>query len=465
LVSAGSYENYFAGASVRVAKNRFESRTSIYGESAVNNYSFKNNTIAGYPWERLNNSSATGSGFMQELNKRVSQNSMLTFSLLSINHNREIQPTVSNNSSPATYASIHDQMLRTSLKFTSNKGKFRYTTSISYACNNQEYKSDIIAANKVSALIESDYTIKNFSIKAGISSDYTKPRVYSYDSDTYEFRTNIFALTRFIPLRNLILSAGVRQMWVTGVNAPLMPSFDAKFIVNTGIRHSLSLRGSVSRSIKVPTLNDRYWGSNNLYLKSEKSVTAETGADYSFLTERINADAWFTVYRSDVTDWIRWLPAGSVWRPQNIPSVLSTGLEAGIKVSRNIESWRCGVNMNYNYSNIRMLESLMNEDPSVGRQLAYQPHHQFNTTIKGEHSGLTLFLTTLFTGRRTTVDIFDIMPAYVVFDAGAIYKFKMFGYKWTTTAKVMNLANKQYQNIKFYAMPGTNLRASLQWNF
>lgn len=465
LVSAGSYNNFFSGATVIFTKKSFESRTSLYGEVSENDYTFRNNTVPGYPWERLNNASAHGNGLLQEINKRFGENSMLTISLLTINHLREIQPTVSNNENPVTYASISDKMLRTSVKYSANAGRFRYTTSLSYACNDQEYEGDKIAANKVSALLESDYTFQGFSIKAGITSDYTKPQVYSYDSGTHELRTNIYTLARYIPVKNLILSAGVRQMWVTGVVAPLMPSFDAKFIVKSGINQTLSLRGSISRSIKVPTLNDRYWGGNNLYLKSERSFTAETGADYSLMVNKTSADAWFTIYRSDVRDWIRWLPAGSVWRPQNIPSVLSTGLEAGIKVSGKIGELNCGVNANYNYSNIRMLESLMPEDPSVGKQLAYQPRHLFNTTLKAEHSGLTLFFTTLYTGRRTTVDIFDIMPAYLVFDAGAIYKFKLLGYKWTSTAKIMNLADKQYQNIKFYAMPGINFRASLQWNF
>ncbi len=465
MISAGSYNNYFSGATVRVTKKSFESRTSLYGEVAQNDYTFRNNTIPGYPWERLNNSSSHGNGLLQEINKRFGENSMLTISLLTINHLRQIQPTVSNNQSPETYASISDKMLRASAKYSVNSGRFRYTTSFSYACNNQKYQGDIIAADKLSALAEGDYTFRNFSIKAGITSDYTKPQVYSYDTGTHELRTNIYTLARYIPVKNLILSAGVRQMWVTGVVAPIMPSFDAKFIVKSGIRQSLSLRGSISRSIKVPTLNDRYWGGDNLYLKSERSFTAESGADYSLLTNRVSADAWFTVYRSDVRDWIRWLPAGSVWRPQNIPSVLSTGVEAGIKMSGKIENWNCGININYNYSNIRMLESLMPRDPSVDKQLAYQPHNQLNTTIKSEHSGLTLFLTSLFTGRRTTVDIFDIMPAYIVFDAGAIYKFKLLGYNWTSTAKIMNVADKQYQNVKFYAMPGINFRASLQWNF
>lgn len=465
ITSVGSYNNYFAGATVRVTKNQFESRTSLYSESAINNYTFRNNTLPGHVWERLNNSSSTGKGFLQEINKRFSQNSMLTVSLLSIDHSREIQPTVSNNSSAATYASILDQMLRASVKYSANSGSFRYTTSLSYACNNQEYQGDTIAADKFSALIESDYTHQGFSVKAGITTDYTKPQVYSYSTGTHELRTNIYTLARYTPIKNLLLSAGIRQMWVTGVDAPLMPSFDAKYIFNSPVNQTLSVRGSVSQSIKVPTLNDRYWGGNNLYLKSERSLTTETGADWSLISGSAGADTWVTIYRSHVRDWIRWLPAGSVWRPQNIPSVLSTGVEAGIKVYGKIFDWNCGVNLNYNYSNIRMLESLMPQDPSVGHQLAYQPRHMLNTTLKAEHSGFTIFMTTLFNGRRTTVDIFDIMPAYIVFDVGAIYKFKLLGYNWTSTAKIMNLADKQYQNVKFYAMPGINFRASLQWNF
>lgn len=465
LLAAGSYNTLFTGATVRYSHNGFETRSSLYGESATNNYTFRNNTIAGYPWERLNNASTGGYGALQEFGKRFSGNTLLNLSLMALRHDREIQPTVSNNTNPNTYASINDEVFRIIARLYFRTGRVSHLLNGNWSHDRQEYKSDIIAAGRVSGRYEAEYSVNIFSVKGGVSAEFTNPEVYSYDPGTKESRASVYALLRYSPAERLTLSGGVRAMWVTDIDVPVMPSIDIKYNAINGVKNNLSLRASLSRSVKVPTLNDRYWGGNNLYLKPETALTTEVGADYTLFLEAIKADLWVTFYRSSVNDWIRWLPAGSVWRPQNIPEVLSRGVESGLKIRKKIAGWENNLSLSYNYTNIKMMESLINEDPAIGNQLAYQPRHNFTLNLSTTKRGVTLFSTMRYTGERTTVDIFDIMPSYAIFDAGATYQFRLAGYKWNASAKIMNLSDKQYQNVKFYAMPGINYRVSLQWNF
>ncbi len=465
MLSAGSYRSNFTGASVRWSHNYSESRTSLFRESAMNNYTFRNNTMEGYPRERLKNAATEGYGILQELNKRFGFNSLLSLSLMAIDHDREIQPAVSNNSNPATYASISDKMFRMLAKYTLKRGNWGHLFNINWSHDKQEYKADVIAAGKLSARYENEFSAEHYSVKTGISGEYTKPEVYSYDPGTKERRASLYLLAKYNITDRLTASAGIRQIWVSKTKVPFTPSIGLQYNILPGLKNNISLRASLSKSVKIPTLNDRYWGGNNLYLKPESSFTAEAGTDLSLIRKNLRAEGWLTLYRSDVHDWIRWLPAGSVWRPQNVPQVVSTGIESGVKLNRNIAGWNNTLSVCYNYTSIRMLRSLMNDDPSVGEQLAYQPHNILNTTLSAERGNLLLTLTSLYTGSRSTVDIFDIMPSYIIFDAAATYKFKLAGYKWNAVAKVMNLTNKQYQNVKFYAMPGINFRLSLQWNF
>lgn len=465
LLSAGSYNAFFKGATIRYGQNYFESRTSFYHEIARNNFTFRNNTLPGYPRERLNNTQTLGYGFLQEISKRTGKESMLSLSVMALDHDRQIQPTVSNNSSPSTYASIADISVKALVKYFFKRGKFAHSIKSSFSWDRQIFKQDTIAAGRISASYETEFTSNQLAVKGGVSGEYTNPEVYSYDPETHESRASLYILAAWTPASRLTISGGLRYLDITGIDIPLMPSFDAKYKLLTNARNNLCVRASTSKNVKAPSLNDRYWGGNNLYLKPEYSLTMEVGADYSHISEKIKADSWITLYKSSVNDWIRWLPAGSVWRPQNIPRVNSAGIEAGLKLTTRAGRLTNTLDLNYTYTSIKMVKSLMQNDPSVGHQLAYQPHSILNAKITTSIADFTIFLSSLYTGRRTTVDIYDQMPSYLVFDAGASKKFEAWGYRWDLSATIMNLSDKQYQNVKFYAMPGINFRFALQWNF
>ena len=117
LVSLGSYSTLYTGATLRYSNNTTESRTSLFYTSAKNNYSFLNNTKPGLPKEYLNNSGYLNGGVLQELYRKFKDSSLLAFNLWYLSFDREIQPSVSLNDRPETYASILDRNLRASLSY------------------------------------------------------------------------------------------------------------------------------------------------------------------------------------------------------------------------------------------------------------------------------------------------------------------------------------------------------------
>ena len=70
-----------------------------------------------------------------------------------------------------------------------------------------------------------------------------------------------------------------------------------------------------------------------------------------------------------------------------------------------------------------------------------------------------------YTGIRTTIDLYDILPSYLLTDFGATFSFKLYGLKLTANGVIRNIFDVSYQNVKFYAMPGRNCQISLQWKF
>ncbi len=465
LLSAGSFSSFVQGATLRYSGKTTESRTSILHSSALNNYPFTNNTSIGRPTERLNNSAFDNYGLLQEVYKKFGDSSLLSATLMYQNFDREIQPSVSSNYRPESYESIYDKNLKLNIGYNASRNHFSYGARISYAYDNQKYKEDIIAAGRYFASVDAEYKLDKLTFKGGASGEYIKPDVYSYADSVREVKSNLYALLRFIPFDRLILSGGIRFAKVTNSEVPLMPSLDAKYLIIKSENHTVAIRGSISQNSKIPSLNDRYWGGEHLYLRSERSFTTEGGIDYSWFSGTWGIDLFGTLYRSSVKDWIRWLPAGVVWRPQNIPEVLSRGGEAGARLSGQIADWNLSMNFSYVFTNIMMKKATWEEDPAVGQQLAYQPKHSWRTTVKAERGALSFYGGLYFTGERTTIDIFDILPSYLITDLGAIFSFKAFGEEFTANGVVKNLFDVSYQNVKFYAMPGRNCQISLQWKF
>lgn len=465
LLSAGSFYSYIQGVTLRHSSKTIESRTSILHSAALNNYPFLNNTKIGRPTERLNNSSFDNYGLLQEVYKKFKDSSLLTATLMYQNFDRQIQPSVSSNDRSESFESIYDKNLKLNIGYNASKHYLSYGAKASYAYDNQRYKEDEIAAGRFFSSVYAEYRFDKLTIKGGLSGEYIKPDVYSYADSVMEVKVNLYTLLRFVPFDRLVISGGIRYSKVTNSVVPLMPSLDAKYLIVRSANHIVAVRGSISQNSKVPSLNDRYWGGEHLYLRSERSLTTECGADYSWFSGAWSVDLFGTIYRSSVKDWIRWLPAGVVWRPQNIPEVLSRGAEAGARLSGRIADWNLSMNFSYASTNVTMIKAAWQEDPAIGQQLAYQPKHSWRTTVMLRRGAASMFGGLYFTGKRTTIDIFDTLPSYLLTDLGAMYGFKIFGLQFTANGVIKNIFDVSYQNVKFYAMPGRNWQVSFQWRF
>ena len=337
------------------------------------------------------------------------------------------------------------------------------------------YEEDIIAADRIFANADAEYRTCNLSVRGGASLEFIKPDVHAYASGTKEWRGEIFALALWQPTNSLTVGGGIRGAFVTGMNIPVQPAFDIKYRVINPMNdtrvgagyaiHDLSLRASVSKSAKVPTLNDRYWGGVAENLKAESGTTYEFGADYSALYKSWEFKGFATVYLSDVKNWIRWLPAGEVWRPKNIPKVESTGLETGVTVVKKWMEWRASADINYTFTKVTVKESLIKNDPSVGHQMAYQPKHALSANAEASYKKFSTAISYHYIGKRSTTDMFDIMKGYSLLDLSVKYDFMLFKEYLSITGEIKNILNTDYQNIMFYAMPGINFGIAVQWKF
>ncbi len=483
-LKGGSFTTLFTGATLRYGKNGWESRTSAYWSYAKNDFKFKNNTKIGFPTEKLNNAQYNNWGALQEVFKKFKDKSILQFNLMYLNFDREIQPSVSNNLNTASFHSILDRNFKASAAYNGNHGNWHYNARASYCHDYELYEEDIIAADRIAASSDVEYRVKMLSIKAGAGTEYIVPDIDAYKAGTKEWRGDLFALVLWNPFRPFTIGGGIRGSFVTGMTIPAQPSLNLKYQILDPYKssnrenidknleqpvkealHTLSARASLSKSAKIPSLNDRYWGGTTNTLKPETGATSEIGADYSLIYRNWEIKGFLTGYISQVYDWIRWLPAGEIWRPANVPKVSSNGVECGFAIVKKWFGWKMLLDANYAYTNVTVEESLLSNDPSVGHQMAYQPKHTATINLGANVKKLTANITYNYTGERTSTDIYDVMPANSLLDLAINYKFRLLSQDWDITGEVNNILNTDYQNIRFYAMPGINFALALQWKF
>lgn len=449
-LKGGSFYTFFGGATIRVSTaNEWESRTSAYYSYSKNNFRFRNNSKQGLPWERQNNAKYNNYGIMQEFFKRFNDESLLQLSFIYLDFDREIQPAVSTNGSKYYYHTVYDRNIKANLSYNGERGIWHYKVSAAYNSDYELYEEDVIAAGRLFASMENRLSFGKVVLNIGGRSEFIKPDVDAYSAGTKEWRTELFLLALYNVNGRLAIGGGVRGTFVTELDVPLQPAVNIKYRVNERV----SLRASASGSVKVPTLNDRYWGGEATYLKPERGRTYEGGADYTAGFRGWRIDSYFTYYCSVVKNWIRWLPAGEVWRPRNIPKVLSSGVEAGFNGVKRFVGGVWSVGAKYAYTGVAMKRSLFKNDPSIGRQIPYQPKHTLIVKIGYERGRVESKIVGSYTGRRSSSDIYDVMKGYFLLNGQVKYRL---GERVTLSGELDNILNVSYQNVKYYAMPGFN---------
>lgn len=452
----GSFYTFMGGATIRLSTaNEWESRTSAYYSCSKNNFRFRNNSKQGLPWERQNNARYNNYGIMQEFFKQFNDESLLQLSFIYLDFDRQIQPAVSTNDSKYYYHKVYDRNIKTNLSYNGERGIWHYKVSVAYNSDYELYEKDIIAADRLFASMENRLSFGKVVLNAGGRSEFIKPDADAYSAGTKEWRGDLFLLALYNVNGRLAIGGGVRGTFVTELDVPLQPTVNIKYRVNEG----LSLRASASGSVKVPTLNDRYWGGKAAYLEPERGSTYEGGADYTIVFRGWRIDSYFTYYYSAVKNWIRWLPAGEVWRPRNIPKVISSGVETGFNGVKSFGEGVWSVGAKYAYTGVAMKKSLFKNDPSIGCQVPYQPKHNLIVKIGYERGRVESKIVGSYTGRRSSSDIYDIMKGYFLLNGHVKYRL---GERLTLSGELDNILNADYQNVKYYAMPGFNFSIGVQ---
>lgn len=282
-----------------------------------------------------------------------------------------------------------------------------------------------------------------------------------------EDRGDVYALLRFQTPRWL-LSANIRQAFITSFNPPVTPSFGAEYQFIQRHHFSLTAKGSISRNYRVPTLNERYWVElGNPDLRPESGVNMETGlAAKATLSDYLTLTSELTAYHNRVDNWTYWNPARA-YHVENLQLVVARGLELNTGLSYARTQWQAGGRLGYGYtrsSQERAYDTYAQD--VVGKQLVYVPIHTGYMTAYLQRGRTRLTLQAQANSRRfITFDNSQFFKGSTQVNLILEHKTKQGSIPVRIQGQLNNVFNTLQLGVKRNALPGRNGAINLLINF
>ena len=229
---------------------------------------------------------------------------------------------------------------------------------------------------------------------------------------------------------------------------------------------NLTLRASISRNHRFPTLNDLYFlPGGNPDLKSEKGFSYDIGASFSTGKAGVfsisGSATWFD---SHIEDWIIWLPTTKgFFSPRNVKKVHAYGVEVKANVGvQFLKGWFFDLNGSYSWTpSINEGEKMSPADQSVGKQLPYVPKHSASLTGRLSWRTWSFLYKWAYYSERFTMSSNDYtltghLPKYFMSNISLEKGLSFKPMDVQLKLAVNNLFNEDYLSVLSRPMPGIN---------
>ena len=307
--------------------------------------------------------------------------------------------------------------------------------------------------------------VSNLHILAGGEWSLYRTQVTGYEKPLItENREDLFVLTRFQATRAWLISVNLRQAFVTRFNPPFTPSFGTEYRLVKNEKHQLKFRGSIGKSYRVPTLNERYWRNlGNPDIRPESGLNKELGFDEILtLNSKHNFTVSLTGYHNRISNWTYWNPAKS-YHVENLQEVLARGIE--VQAGHHFHSglWQTGLNLGYSFTKSSQEKAYDAYSKDViGKQLVYVPVHNgnFNGFIAYKQTRLSAQLMGV-SKRFNTFDNSTFLNGYPLVNLVAETTFPWDKISLRIQGKVNNISNSFYLSVMNNAMPGRSFSVNV----
>lgn len=463
-LSAGSFGMMAAEGKGTVSREKFYSNTAFSFAWAANDFPYDN--LDGEK-KYLPHSEILRSGFIQDFAYQLPKNQYLMASAWFQYAEREIPPTLSEDTS---FAMQMDRSWRTMLIWKDFNPQSNFEAKLAYFNEFTRYTDplfdiySVIKTQSATGSFEGTWEIaENGSLFTGTQFLYEYAGLDYYSKPQDQENLAVYASYRHnFPQLKWQMSVNGRQEFFTGYDSPFLFSVGAE----GRIWRSFSGSFSVSRNFRAPTLNERYWEpGGNPGLNPETSWNEEAGISFDKQFSSSSTRLSLTFYNSRVDDWILWLPVTtSYWAVENAQEVWSRGAEFSAKQVFMLNSVEWIIAGSYTFSKSTNEVKLFDLDASYKKQLIYTPLHRFIAKSGVGYKGFSMTLKATFTGEVfTSKDNTGSLPQFFLMDAVMSKTFSIKkNHPLTIQLNLNNILNEEYQVTPYRPMPGVNFLVTVK---
>lgn len=225
----------------------------------------------------------------------------------------------------------------------------------------------------------------------------------------------------------------------------------------------LFFRAMYKSTFRTPTFNDLYYDRlGNRFLRPEKAEEYDIGVTWSM--SLFPAMDYLSVtldgYYNSVRDKIVAFPTTYVWRMLNYGKVHVTGIDVTMATAFSLPH-NIGIIVSGAYTYQKAIDLTDPDSKSYKDQLPYTPVHSGNMALTVKTPYVTVGYTLVGVGKRYCLSQnipVNRIDGYVEQNLTLSHEFQLKNVRLALRGELVNLADKQYDVIKYYPMPGRSWR-------
>ncbi|MEL6192508.1 MAG: TonB-dependent receptor [Bacteroidota bacterium] len=456
LLGAFGRQSHASGISFRNEKWTLESKW--YQQKAKNDFIYE---LANGEERQNTHADFANWGLLQEIYFRPTKNQEWSARVWYQNTQRNLPPTTTQNESQAAQA---DQALRATLSWEAQLPTHLLTIQTGFTDEEIIYTDEairLISESEVQRWV-SEITLSSLSesplnYEVGYQHQLASALADGY-GDTEERHLHAYYVSGRYQSGGWLLNGGLRQEIVDGIVYPLAPKIAASY----ALIPQVNVWASISRNIRIPTLNELYWRpGGNLDLQAERSWNQEVGSKFHTEFGGTSLDYQLTYYQRQTQNWILWaLQEGQpFWSASNLSEVHTNGISQQLSATKDMGNWEASFSAGYEWVRSVHTTSLSSPEIAADEQLFYVPEHKAQLSLALANASWRIEYAHVYTSEVETFS--TPLPAW---DVGSIF----LSYQWKQLEgflRMENLWDTQYRIIERRPMPGRYIEGGISFNW
>jgi vitamin B12 transporter len=459
---AASFNQYATHAQLFNSNAKFVNSTKVVLTNAVNNFTYFQNGNPFFPKKEMQNNAFMQAAILQENKILLRKNHILQTGIWLQQTDKQLPASITSSVSMESQYDAHARFfvqLNSDYKHYNHEAKVAFSKEILNYHNPGIQLHTSFMTNRVIAESNHQLQLKQFRFLANVQYNFAQMISKEYNQLPQQHRIGFqLGCNRMFVQQKLNAIVQLRKELISGSAAPIIYSAALDYQISP----QLQLQANVHRVFRLPSFNDLFWsGVGNPNLQSEKGWAQEIGFNYLHHPNPKKNKPLFTfgahVFNRKVDNWIVWTPSGNVWRPYNVLTVWSRGLELKTNMIYAIKQYR--ISIECLYTNVLSTNQIVNAAMSnaLGKQLIYTPQHNASVNIALQYKTWSCNYNHQFVGKRfTSTDNENVLPYYTIANAQLQKKFVVHHQSFHLSAGANNLFNQNYQVIAFRPMPLRN---------